>query len=119
MIAIIGHIEVDPEVRDDLVASTADLQRSTATDEPGCVVYTMAADPTHPGRISIVELWESAETLDAHFAHPNFSATGAALRSVPRRGGEVHKYRIDAVDAVRGPDGKATSNFSTVAGDGS
>ena len=87
MIAIIGHIDVDPAQRDGLVASTVELQRATASDEPGCLVYTIAADPANPGRISIVELWESAETLDAHFQHPNFFATGDALRAGTRLGG--------------------------------
>lgn len=112
MIAIIGHIDVDPAQRDALVASTVELQRSTQRDEPGCIVYTIAADPADDGRIRIVELWESAETLDAHFQHPNFAATGAALRAGTRLGGSAVKYRIDAVDEVRGADGKATSVFA-------
>ena len=111
MIAIIGHVDVDPADRDRLVASTEDLQRATAKDEPGCVVYTIAADPADAGRIRIVELWESAATLDAHFQHPNFAATGEALRAAPRLGGSAVKYRIDAVDEVRGADGKVTSRF--------
>ncbi len=111
MIAIIGHVDVDPSVRDRLVESTAELQRSTATDEPGCVVYVIAADPADPGRIRITELWESAEALDAHFQHPNFFATGEALRVEPRLGGSAMKYRIDATAPVRGADGNATSAF--------
>ena len=111
MIAIIGHLDVDPAVRDRLVASTTDLQRATREDEPGCIVYTIGADPVDPGRISIVELWESAETLDAHFQHPNFFATGDALRAEPRLGGSALKYRIDAHDPVRGHDGKASTEF--------
>ena len=111
MIAIIGYIDVDPEVRDDLVASTADLQRSTERDEPGCLTYTICADPAHDGRIRITELWESAEALDAHFEHPNFRATGAALRVVTPVGGSISKHRIDATDDVRGPDGNVTSTF--------
>jgi quinol monooxygenase YgiN len=112
MIAIIGHIDVDPAARDGLVASTVDLQRATQLEEPGCVVYTIAADPVDAGRIRIVELWESAEALDAHFEHPNFHATGAAMRATPRLGGSAVKYRIDAVDQVRGADGVATSRFA-------
>ena len=112
MIAILGHIDVDPSQVDALVASTVDLQRSTQNDEPGCVVYTIVADPAVAGRIRIVELWESAEALDAHFQHPNFAATGAALRVAPRLGGSAVKYRIDAVDEVRGADGAPTSRFA-------
>jgi quinol monooxygenase YgiN len=112
MIAILGTVDVDPAVRDELVAQTAELQLATRNDEPGCLAYTIAADPAVPGRIQIVELWESAETLDAHFQHPNFHATGAVLRAQPRLGGSAVKYRIDAVDGVRGPDGAATSVFA-------
>lgn len=110
-IAIIGMIDVDPTARDRLVESTINLQRNTRDHEPGCLNYTIAADPAVPGRISIVELWESAEALDAHFAHPNFAATGAALRAEPRLGGTAAKYRIDAICAVKGPDGSASSRF--------
>ena len=117
MIAIIGYIDVDPGVRDELVASTADLQRSTERDEPGCAAYTICADPANAGRIRITELWESAEALEAHFEHPNFRATGAALRVVTPLGGSVAKYRIDATDSVRGPDGTVTSTFHSASPD--
>jgi quinol monooxygenase YgiN len=116
VIAIIGHIDVDPAARARLVASTVDLQRSTRQDEPGCLNYTMAADPADPGRISIVELWESAEDLDAHFRHSNFLATGDALRAAPRLGGSAIKYRIDAAEPVRGADGQATASFTAEGG---
>ncbi|MDF2731766.1 MAG: hypothetical protein K0S92_391 [Desertimonas sp.] len=111
MIAIIGYIDVDPGVRDRLVESTVDLQRSSAQDEAGCIVYTIAPDPADSSRIRIVELWESADALDAHFQHPNFTATGAALRAAERLGGSAMKYRIDAVAPVKGPDGVASSEF--------
>ena len=111
MIAIIGHIDVAPADRDRLVEATVEFQRSTQADEPGCVVYTIAADPVDPGRIRITELWESAEALDAHFQHPNFFATGEAMRGATRFGGGARKYRIDAVADVRGSDGAATTSF--------
>jgi len=110
-IIIIGHIDVDPADRDTVVAATADLQRSTREDEPGCLTYTIAADPADPGRIQIVEMWADAATLEAHFQHPNFAATGAAMRAVQRLGGSAMKYRVDATAQVRGPDGGATATF--------
>ena len=112
MIAIIGWIDVEPADRDAVVAATVDLQRSTRDDEAGCLTYTISADPVHPGRIQIVELWQDAATLDAHFQHPNFHATGAAMRAVKRLGGGSMKYRIDASDQVRGADGQATAAFA-------
>lgn len=111
VIAIIGHIDVDPADRDRVVEATVELQRSTQETEPGCAVYTIAADPVDPGRIRIVELWDSADALAAHFDHPNFVATGDAMRTVPRLGGSAMKYRIDAVAPVRGEDGVASAAF--------
>ena len=111
MIAIIGHVDVDAAVRDELVAATAELQAATRRDEPGCIVYTIAADPADAQRIMIVELWESAAALDTHWLHPNFIATGEALRGGRRLGGGAIKYRIDAVAPVRGPDGVITTSF--------
>lgn len=112
MIAIIGWIDVEPEVRDRVVASTVAIQRSTREDEPGCLTYAISADPVHAGRIQIVELWHDAAALEAHFRHPNFHDTGAAMRAVTRLGGSAIKYRIDAVDQVRGADGQATARFA-------
>ena len=116
MIAIIGWIDVDPAVRDRVVADTADIQRSTRDDEAGCLTYAISADPVNAARIQIVELWQDAATLEAHFQHPNFVATGAAMRAVPRTGASTMKYRIDAQDQVRGPEGVATTRFPS-AGD--
>ena len=91
MIVIAGWIDVDPAVRDELVAASVPLQRSTRDDEPGCLAYVFAADPAVDGRIHIYEQWATAADLDAHFQHPNFHATGELLRSQPRLGGETHE----------------------------
>jgi quinol monooxygenase YgiN len=115
-IAIFGHVDVEPDARDGLIASVAELQRSTREDEPGCLVYVIAADPADPGRIQIAELWESAEALEKHFRHPNFASTGAALRNVTRLGGSSRKFRVDAEDEVRDAAGQASATFWSAAG---
>ena len=112
MIAIIGYIDVEPSERDGLVAAVADIQASTEADEPGCLTYSICADPARPGRIRITELWESPEALDAHFEHPNFRAASAAMRGAARLGAEISKYRIVESDAITGPDGRPTSSFA-------
>jgi quinol monooxygenase YgiN len=110
-IIIAGWVDVDPSVRDQLVAATAPLQAATRDDEPGCLAYVISADPVVPERIQIYECWASADDLETHFRHPNFFATGDVLRSQPRLGGGATKYRIDATGPVRGPDGQATAQF--------
>ncbi len=111
MIVITGWIDVDPAVRDDLIAATVPLQQSTREDEPGCLAYVFAADPAVDGRIHIYEQWATAADLDAHFQHPNFHATGQLLRSQPRRGGETTKLHVDRTGPVRDPDGAASATY--------
>ena len=105
MILIAGWIDVDPAARDELVAASIPLQRSTRDDEPGCQSYVFAADPAVDGRINVFEQWATAADLDAHFVHPNFHAMKALLRAYPRVGSETTKFRVDASGPVYGPDG--------------
>lgn len=110
-IVITGWIDVAPGVRDELLAASVQLQRSTRDDEPGCLAYVFAADPVVEGRIHIYEQWETAADLDAHFQHPNFRATGELLRSQPRRGGETLKLHVDLTGPVRDPDGQPSARY--------
>ena len=111
IIVIAGWVDVDPAVRDELVASTVDLQRSTRNDEPGCLAYVIAADPAVDGRIHIYEQWATAADLDAHFDHPNFRATGDVLRRHPRQGGDNLKMSVERTGPVRDPDGQASATY--------
>ena len=111
MIVIAGWIDVEPGVRDELVAKSVSLQQSTRDDEQGCLAYVIAADPAVDGRIHIYEQWATAEDLDAHFQHPNFRATGDLLRSQPRRGGDTLKMDVGRAGPVRDPDGQASATY--------
>jgi quinol monooxygenase YgiN len=111
MILISGWIDVEPGVRDELIAASVPLQQSTRNDEPGCLAYVFAADPVVDGRIHIFEQWATPADLDAHFQHPNFKATGELLRSKPRRGGETTKFHVDRTGPVRDADGQASATY--------
>jgi len=111
MIIIIGHLDVEPGARDTLVTSSAELQASTRSDEPGCLSYTITSDPVDPGRVSITEIWESEEALDDHFTHPNFFAMGELFRSVPRHGGSAVKYRVGEHAPVRDEAGNPSATY--------
>lgn len=70
MLIISGMLQVAPEDRDAYLARTSEfLVRSRA--KPGCVDFVMAADPVEPGRINLLEIWESEEHLAAHQATAN------------------------------------------------
>jgi quinol monooxygenase YgiN len=101
----------DPAKRDELVARSAPIQLATRTDEPGCLAYCFAADPCFADRIQVYELWESAESLAAHFHHQNYHdmramlGGGGLVKSVSR------KHRVDASAPVYNADRVANADF--------
>lgn len=111
MIIIAGWIEVEAGERDALVAASMPYQRSTRDDEPGCLSYLFSGDPLFPARVHVFEAWASADALEKHFEHPNFTAMRKLIGSFHRVGASISKYRVDARSAVAGPDGKPTAQF--------
>ena len=102
--------------RDRAVEATVDVQRATRDEEAGCRAYCFAPDPAEPTHIQVFELWSDAESLAAHFEHPNYAAmvevlgrSGGFLESRNRlyaaddRGpvyGDDRRFRFDAVADV-------------------
>ncbi len=111
LVMVEAKIVVDAAGRDELVARSAAVQQATRDEEPGCLVYCFAADPVHPDRIQVYELWESEELLHQHFSHPNYTAMRELLGSGGLVSAESRKHRIDRTATVYGPDGTATGSF--------
>lgn len=61
---IAGRIYVDPEQRDRFVAGYRELV-ARAREYPGCLDVSISPDPIEPGRVNMVEHWESRTALDA------------------------------------------------------
>lgn len=116
MIAIAGRITVDPARRDECVATSVPFQLATRREEPGCLTYDFLVDATTPDTVCVFELWEDAETLEAHFNHPNYVGMRQHLWSYGITGTDISKYRIDAKDPVYGPDRVASARFWSVEG---
>jgi quinol monooxygenase YgiN len=97
--------------RNAAVERTAQVQAATRAEEPGCHAYCFAADPAVPTNIQVYELWDDAQTLTAHFDHPNYAAMVDSLR---RSGGFVgsdnRMYLANDRGPVYGDDGKFRSD---------
>lgn len=116
MIVIAGTIDlVDASERDACVAATADLQRATRDEEPGCLAYALSADPVVPRRIQVFELWADEASLAAHFAHSNFIAAKATLGRFRRGPSAVRKYHIDREGPVYDDMGTPRAEFTGAA----
>lgn len=112
LIAVEAAITIaDPSARQALLERTAPIQKATRDDEPGCIVYCFAADPCQDDLIQVYELWESEETLEAHFAHQNYVDMRTMLGEGGLTGAVSRKHRIDATAPVYGSDGVATAGF--------
>lgn len=113
LIAVEAAITIaDPSVRQALLEKTAPIQKATRDDEPGCLVYCFAADPCQDDLIQVYELWESEESLSAHFDHQNYFDMRTTLGEGGLTGAVSRKHRIDASAPVYNESGTATSDFA-------
>jgi quinol monooxygenase YgiN len=62
--------------------------------EPGCLDYTVCADPQHPGRVVVFERWVGQDDLVEHFKQPHIAAFRAAIEPYPRSGRSMHRYFV-------------------------
>jgi quinol monooxygenase YgiN len=67
VVIVAGSFEIKPEEREEFLAGRHDSMRESR-NEPGCLEYTMSADPIDPGRVVLFERWADQAGLDAHLA---------------------------------------------------
>ena len=100
MVIVAGHITVDPEQRESLVAGSVSVVEK-ARGAAGCLDFAMAADLIDPGRVNIFERWESQAAVKAFRRSAPRNKHGAAMLSV-----SVAEYDIADVRPLFGK-GKA------------
>ena len=84
MIAVVGHLVVDPADRDRVVALSLEPMRA-ARDTPGCLHFAVAADPLAPDRVNVSELWVDRDTLERFRGDgPSGELDGLVLDAVVR-----------------------------------
>jgi quinol monooxygenase YgiN len=92
MIIVLGIVEVDPGDRVRFLEEKAPQVVATRA-EAGCVDYAFSADAGDPGRVRLVERWETMGDLEAHIA---------ALRAGPKPAQPPvpsHMVSIDVLEA--------------------
>jgi quinol monooxygenase YgiN len=62
VLIVAGHLIVAPAERDTYVAECRAVVEA-ARAAPGCLDFTIAADPVDPARITVYERWEAEEPL--------------------------------------------------------
>jgi quinol monooxygenase YgiN len=90
MIIVLGVFEVEAGDRDRFLEEKA-AQVTATRAEAGCIDYAFAGDAADPGRVRLVERWETMADLEAHVA---------ALRSAPPPTTPQVPARTVAVDVL-------------------
>lgn len=64
MIVVSGHLHVDPDGRASYLDGCHDVVRQ-ARAAPGCLDFALSADLLDPGRINVLERWETLADVEA------------------------------------------------------
>ncbi|MFI1461579.1 putative quinol monooxygenase [Nocardia carnea] len=94
MVIVAGYLLVAPEARDAYLAGCADVV-GQARSAPGCLDFAISADLYEPGRINILERWESQDSVEAFRG----SGTGAE-QSAAIIGAAVAEYDIAGIRSL-------------------
>ncbi len=78
MVIVAGHVVVDPEQRDDYLSGCLEVVRE-ARRTRGCLDFSVSADLLDPGRINILERWESVAAVEAFRGSGPSDGQGAAI----------------------------------------
>ena len=112
MIIVVAALEFANQAdRDEAVRLTADVQRLTREEEPGCHDYCFAPDPAIATRMQVYELWEDSESLAAHFQHPYYDRMASLLQGVGIVSSSNQAYLVERGEPVYTEDGEKKAGF--------
>jgi quinol monooxygenase YgiN len=75
VIVVAGYFDMAEGDRRTYLDAKASQAAHTLT-EAGCREYAFSADDAHPGRVRLIELWDTMDDLSAHLANLRASAPG-------------------------------------------
>ena len=80
MVIVSGHLVVAAEDRDAYLATCVAVVEA-GRSAPGCLDFALSADPVDPGRINILERWESQADVETFRGAGVDDQQGAAILS--------------------------------------
>tara|TARA_B100000795_G_C22693728_1_gene396685 strand:- start:416 stop:772 length:357 start_codon:yes stop_codon:yes gene_type:complete len=109
-IIITATFDFPPENIEKIVKTSKDLIEG-ALDEVGCQAYSWALDPYVPGRIWVMERWESEQSLKDHFDSNWYKDMSANLHTLGILGGDAFKYKVTKTEPVYDTTGVPRADF--------
>ena len=71
---------------------------AASRDEPGCLDYTVCADPSDPGLLVVFERWACQDDLVEHFKTPHIAAFRDAIKPYSRSGRSMYRYFVSSAE---------------------
>lgn len=109
-IIIAATMELAPEHAERIVLEARPLIEASL-DEPGCLAYSWALDPLHPGRIEVFERWTDEAALAHHFTLPNYTEMRTQLRSAGPIKSTSRKYLVSHDEPIYDDTGTPRADF--------
>lgn len=78
MVIVAGHITVAPEQSDAYLAGCVSVVEQ-ARDAAGCLDFAISADLVDPGRINVLERWDSQAAVEAFRGSGSSDDQGEAM----------------------------------------
>lgn len=113
-IIVSATMELDPAHAERILQEARPLIEASLA-EPGCLAYSWALDPLHPGRVEVFEKWVDEASLAYHFSVPNYTDMRVLLRSAGSIKSTSRKYLVTHDEPVYDPDGNPRADFFTLA----
>jgi len=93
MIVVLAEIEIAEENIDALKEAVRTMEAASLA-EPGCHEYCFSQELSNPGKVRIVELWESMDALSIHFGMPHMEAFNQAIGANPPKSMSVKVHEL-------------------------
>ncbi|MDL5205738.1 putative quinol monooxygenase [Streptomyces sp. ALI-76-A] len=100
-IIVAGWMDYEPADRDTMLGHLVEVGKRTRAEEPGCLDYAMAADPSDERRIRVYERWISQQALDEHFGTAHIKDFRAATSGLSRVGVSLETFGVTAARSLR------------------
>jgi quinol monooxygenase YgiN len=94
MVIVAGHIVVDPDQREAYLADCVAVVEA-GRRAPGCLDFAICADLVEPGRIVVLERWETQADVEAFRGSGPSDEQGAAMLSA-----SVAEYDVAGVRSL-------------------
>lgn len=92
MVIVAGHLAVDPQQRAEYLVGCVDVVRQ-ARRARGCLDFSLSADLVDPGRVNILERWESVTAAEDFRGSGPSDEQGAAILAASVAEYEVREAR--------------------------